>query len=835
MNLSIRLAWTQTLSLWRSGTLRVLVFSLVLAVTAISAIGFFTQRVETALNQQGGLLLGGDIAINSDHAIPETFLQRARQQNMAIVKTYEFASMVVFGDANQLSEIKAVEQNFPLRGSLTIGKNIADAGQLIKAAPKPGEAWLEPRLANLLNIKVGDIVEVGERKLLVSAILIREPSRGGDMFGFAPRLMMNAADLPSTKLIQYGSRVKYQLLLAASPQKINQYFAQTKPTLSRGEKIQDVRNARPEIKSALDKAQQFLGLSAMVSVILAMVAMLLSSLPYIKQSLDTFALMRCFGASKSTVLQVLTIQTILIAFFSALLGVALGFIAQFGLGKLAGSLFLETLPSASVTPIFTAMVASIAMMFAVVVPHAWQMRNLTAMNILRRETLAQPISAQAKFIPAVLVICIMIFWQAADVKLAGSTILALALIAVAIVGFSYIFVTLANRLLMLTPKSRILNDMKLGVLGLKRRFGLSAVQMIGFSMGLMVLMLLALIRNDLIRNWQASLPVDAPNRFIINIQPTQIDGVKQFFEQQKIKGGSIFPMVRGRLISKNGKEVNGTQWQDERAKRLAEREFNLSWAAQMQSDNKLLSGRWWTPEEYGKPYLSIEQDLAKSLDIQLGDKLVFDVAGDPLTLTVTSLRKVEWDTMRANFFAVTPPGVLDNYSANYISSFHLPTGADTAMNQLIRSNPNLTVIDVAALMQQVRDIMQKMSSTIEYVFSFSLLAGLAVLYAALIATREERLSEATLMRVFGASRRQVSVAYAAEFSLIGIVSALIATIAANLLAYYISVQVLNIPFQFNAALALSITLLAAIIIPLAAWLGLRGFLNVPARQLLNSI
>ncbi len=835
MSLSFRLAWTQTLSLWRSGALRVLVFSLVLAVTAISAIGFFTQRVETALNQQGGLLLGGDIAVISDHAIPDAFLQRAKQQNMAIAKTYEFASMVVFGDANQLSEIKAVEQNFPLRGDLTIGKNTTDIGQLIKASPKLGEAWVEPRLANLLNIKVGDVVEVGERKLHVSAILLREPSRGGDMFGFAPRLMMNAGDLPSTKLIQYGSRVKYQLLLASSPQIINQYFAQTKPILSRGEKIQDVRNARPEIKSALDKAQQFLGLSAMVSVILAMAAMLLSSLPYIKQSLDTFALMRCFGASKSTVLQVLAIQTILIAFFSALLGVALGFIAQLGLGKLAGSLFLETLPSASGAPIFIGMAASIAMMFAVVVPHAWQMRNLTAMNILRRETLAQAISAQAKFLPAALVMCTMIFWQADDVKLAASTILALTLLGVAIVGFSYVFITFANRLLMLTPKSQLLNDMKLGVLGLKRRFGLSTVQMIGFSMGLMVLMLLALIRNDLIRNWQASLPVDAPNRFIINIQPTQIESVKQFFEQQHIKSGTVFPMVRARFISKNGSDISATQWESERAKHLAEREFNLSWAAEMQSDNKLLSGRWWTAKDYGKPYLSLEQDLAKTLGIQLGDKLLFDVAGTPLTLTVTSLRKVEWDTMRANFFTVTPPGVLDNYSANYISSFHLPIGAEAPMNQLVRANPNLTVIDVAALMQQVRGIMQKMSSTIEYVFAFSLIAGLAVLYAALIATRDERVAEATLMRVFGALRRQVSVAYVVEFACIGLVSALIATIAANLLAYYISVQVLNIPFQFNSTLALSITLIAALIIPIAAWLGLRGFLNVPARQLLNSI
>lgn len=835
MNLSVRLAWTQTLNLWRSGALRVLVFSLVLAVAAITSTGFFTQRVETSLNQQGGLLLGGDLAVLSDHEIPDRFLKRAMNQGIATVKTYEFASMVVFGETNQLSEIKAVAAGFPLRGDLTIGKGPTDIGQVVKTTPNLGDVWLEPRLANLLNVKIGDKVEVGERQLAVSAILIREPSRGGDMFGFAPRLMMNAADLPSTKLIQYGSRVKYQLLLASSPQKVNQYSAQTKPELGRGEKIQDVRNARPEIKSALEKAQQFLGLSAMVSVILAMAAMLLSSLPYIKQTLDAFALMRCFGASKNVVLQVLAIQTLLIAFFSALLGVAFGYIGQLGLAKLAGSFFLEALPPASAMPVLLGIITSVAMMFAVVLPHAWQMRNLTAMNILRRDTLTQPISAQAKFLPAIVVMVAMIFWQARDIKLAFSSILALSLLCIAIVGISYLLVGLAYRLFNLSTQRPMLNDIKIGVLGLKRRFGLSTLQMIGFSMGLMVLMLLALIRGDLIRNWQASLPADAPNRFVINIQPAQIAGVKQFFEQQHIKGGTIFPMVRGRLIRQNGKDLGKTQWQDERAKRLAERDFNLSWAAQMQSDNKLLSGRWWTSQEYGKPYLSIEQDLAKTLGIKLGDQLDFDVAGTPLTLTVTSLRKVEWDTMRANFFAVAPPGVLEGFSANYISSFHLPLGADAPMNQLIRTYPNLTVIDVAALMQQVRGIMQKMSSAIEYVFIFSLIAGMAVLYSALVATRQERVTEATLMRVFGASRWQVSVAYISEFASIGIIAAVVATVAANLLAYYLSAYVLDIPFQFNLTLALSAMLGAAILIPLAAWLVLCGFLNVAPRQLLNSI
>jgi putative ABC transport system permease protein len=294
-------------------------------------------------------------------------------------------------------------------------------------------------------------------------------------------------------------------------------------------------------------------------------------------------------------------------------------------------------------------------------------------------------------------------------------------------------------------------------------------------------------------------------------------------------------MVKGRLLTINHKAIKPEHWSDERAKRLAEREFNLSWASEMQTDNKLVAGRWWQTSEHSKPYLSLEQDLAKTLGIKLGDTLTFDVAGSPLTLTVTSLRKVDWDTMRANFFAVTPPGVLEQFPASYISSFHLPLGTDMALNQLVKQYSNLTVIDVAALMQQVRGIMQKMSSTVEYVFMFSLITGLAVLYAALVATRDERVAEATLMRVFGASRRQVSIAYFTEFFCIGLIAALMATLSANVLAYYISTRVLDIPFQFNVSLALLAIVTATSAIPFAAWLGLRGFLNIPPRQLLNSI
>ena len=832
---SLVLAWSQTLNLWRAGALRVLVFALVLAVVAITAVGFFTKRVESALSQQGALLLGGDLVVLADHAIAEKYDLLADKYALKAVKTYEFPSMVMAGDVGQLAEIKAVESGFPLRGDVTLGQSANDAGTVVKSAPSAGEVWIEPRLANVLNVQVGDTLAVGEKQMRISAILQREPSRGGDMFSFAPRLMMLADDLADTKLIQYGSRVKYQLLLAGAPDKIEAFHAEIKPLLGRGERVQDLRNARPEIKLALDKAEQFLGLSAMVSVVLAMVAMLLSSQPYIKQSLDAFALMRCFGSTQKTVLQILLWQTLLIAFFSALTGVVIAYVVQMGLARMVGHLFVGTLPAVSFSPAAAGLAASILMMVAVVMPHAWQMRKLSAMNILRRETLLQPMSAQAKYVPAALTMMAMVFWQAQDSKIAISTIAAMLLMSAVLVLLTYVLVHAAKLLLSVRSGSRLLATLVIGVQGLKTRLGLSAMQMLGFSMGLTVLLLLALVRGDLISNWQASLPIDAPNRFAINIQPDQIDGIEQFFTRQNIQDTSVFPMVKGRLISINQVQVRSDRWQDERARRLGEREFNLSWASQMQSDNKLLAGKWWQPEDYGKPYLSLEHDLAKTLGIKLGDTLTFDVAGNPLMLTVTSLRKVDWDTMRANFFAVTPPGVLEQYPASYISSFHLPLGAETSLNQLLKQYPNLTVIDVAALMQQVRGIMQRMSTTVEYVFVFSLVTGLAVLYAALVATRDERVAEATLMRVFGASRRQVSAAYLTEFFCIGLIAALLASLTANALAYFISTYVLEIPFQFNLMLALFTLILATVAIPLAAWVGLRSFLNVPPRQLLNSI
>ncbi|MEQ1600651.1 MAG: FtsX-like permease family protein [Methylophilaceae bacterium] len=832
------LAWRQLRSHWAAGEVRILFAALILAVAATTAVSFFTDRVQSALESQGGLLLGADLVVTADHALPAKFLQQVQKialkstsmqsTPMKSTQVLEFRSMVVRGEISRLAEIKAVNAGFPLRGDLTIAHSESGAGQIANSIPQAGTVWIEPGLANALTLKVGDALEVGERKLVVSAILQREPSRGGNMFNIAPRLLMNAADVPSTQLLQFGSRVKYQLLLAADAPVIGRYAAWAKPQLARGEHLEDVSEARPEIKNALEKSRQFLGLSAMVGVILAMVAMFLVSLPFVQNSRDTYAMMRCLGASQRLILQILLAQTLLIALFGSVIGCLLGFAAQAGLATLAGSLFLENLPGPGWMPIASGMLTGFATMLAVVWPHLSGLRHVPALRILRRDAGDEGAIGWLNFAPGILVVALMILWQAGSVKLGGIMVLAF----VGLLALIGLMAWSGGKLLQRLPTTSN-SALKLGLAGLKRRPLMAVAQIVGFSLGLMALILLALVRGDLLQSWQASLPRDAPNRFIINIQAAQIDGITRFFAQAGIQA-EVLPMVRGRLLAINAKPLNSEKYQDERARRLAEREFNLSWAAQMQSDNQLLAGRWWSVADSGKPLLSLEQGLAESLKIKLGDKLTYDIAGSPITLTVSSLRKVEWDTLRTNFFAVTPPGVLDEFAASYITSFHLPLGQEPLLNRLVSDYSNFTVIDLSALMEQIHAIMSKMTHALEYVFAFSLLAGVTVLYAALVATREERVREATLLRVLGASKKQIVSAVLTEFFCIGVLAATVASVAASLLAYYISVQVLNIAYHFNGTLALLALAGAALLVPFAAWLGIRGFLQQPPRQLLQS-
>lgn len=829
-----QLAWQQLMANWRAGDLRVLLLALVLAVAAITSVNAFSQRIAGHLNSQGGILLGGDLVIISDHAIPQQYFEQARKLGLKVTNTAEFPSMLVYQSRSQISEIKALENAFPLRGDFSVRLATDDAPTLLTHPPAKGEVWLEPRIMNVLGLQIGDQVTLGHHALKVSGILEREPSRGGDMFNFAPRVMMNADDLAATGLIQFGSRVKYQLIVAGEAAQLKAFSTWATQHLQNGERLEDVKTARPEIKSALDKAEIFLGLSAMVSVMLAIVAMLLASGPYLNRNLDTFAMLRCFGATSRMIQTILLWQTVWVALLGGLIGCLLGFALQEGLATLAGRLFVESLVPSTIWPFALGLLISLLVMLALMWPHLNAIRAMPTVTILRRETEVNLKQDWLNYLPIALVVIMLMFWQAKtlNMALAISGGLVLTCLVVGVLAYALVHVLFKLRLRSNHP---IATSLHIGLTNLRRRIRLSIAQMIAFSLGMMVIVLLSIIKTDLMASWRDSLPVDAPNRFVINLQPDQLKVFQQTFIDQAMPPPQVHAMVRARLVAINQQKVNAESYQNERAKRLVSREFNLSWAANMQADNLLLEGQWWKPEDAGKPYVSLEQELAKNLNIRLGDTLSYDVAGTPLTLKVTSIRKVEWDSMRANFFAVTPPQTIEQLPASYMTAFYLPPQQATFVQQLVSTFPNLTVIDVAALMEQVRAIMEKMSIAVSYVFLFSLITGLAVLYAALIATQSARIRESTLLRVLGASKQQVSMAMLAEFFAVALCAVLVAILLANAVAWYVSSQLLEIAFAWNFTITAIALLSAMLLIPLAAWLVLRSYLNIPPKQLLNSI
>jgi len=826
----LKLSLKQLRSAWLAGEVRVLVFALVLAVGAMTAVGFFTDRVQSTLIRQGAVLMGADLVVQSDRPIARAMVDEADRLGLRTTRTLEFPSMVVAGEASQLVEIKAVDSGYPLRGELWIAPALFGQSREAGRVPAPGEIWIEPRLASVLDVGVGQILGVGERAFPVGAILQRETARGGDMFSIAPRLMMHLADVEATGLIQYGSRVRYRLLIAGEPPELERYRTWAEPRMARGMRIEDASAAREEIRNALAKSRQFLGLAAMASVVLSMVAMALATLRYVRRHLDTCALLRCFGASQRQILQLFLLQSLYLGLIGSLLGVLLGYGAQAALAHIAGSLFVETLPPPDWQPALGGMLAGIAVMLGVMAPHLLHLKGVPALRILRRDLGERSVVSWLTWLPGALVMLGLVFWSARDpglgaVMLGG--LLGLLLFSCLVAAAA----AWALRRLM----TRAGGAWRLGLANLLRRPGVSLAQVAGFSLGFMALVLLALVRNDLLDNWQASLPPDAPNRFVINIQPDQLPLVRQFFAEEGRAAPEVHPMVRGRLVAINGKPVDITQYEDDRARRLAEREFNLSWSARMQEDNRIVAGRWWTATEHGRPLISMEEGIAKTLNLTLGDRLTYDIGGQTLTAEIQSLRKVEWDSMRANFFAILPPGVLDGYSASYITSFHLPAGDEDVLNRLVKRLPNLTVIDVAAVLEQLRGIMDRMTLAVEFVFAFCLLSGLAVLYASLAATGDERLNEAAVLRTLGASRRQLQGSVLAEFAGIGVLAGLAATVAASLLAWIISERLLNIPYTFNPLVGLVTIGLGLTLVPGAAWLGLRRVVLQPPRRILQSI
>jgi putative ABC transport system permease protein len=826
----------------RAGELRLLVAALVVAIAALTAVGFFADRVHQALEREANQLLGADLLLIADHPWSPKVGADARNQGLSVVETRTFPSMVTLGQGDalraQLAEIKAVSAGYPLRGSLRTAAALNAADSPASGIPAPGKIWIDERLATALSAGVGESISVGQQALRVDAILTLEPDRGVNFFSVAPRLLMNIADLEATGLIQPGSRISYRLLLAGEAQAVTAFRAHLESLLERGERIEDAQNARPEIRRALDRAQQFLGLAALLTVILAAVSIALAARSYMQRHLDPCAVIRCLGATQGFLLRVYLSQFALLGLLSAVLGCSLGYLAHFVLYAWLGHLLATPLPAPGFLPAVQGSVIGLILLLGFALPPLLQLKSVSTLRVLRREFSTgalPPLRLLGGYALGLLALAGLMLWVAGEIRLGAYVVggFSGALLLFALVA------RVAIRLAALVrggARSRTGQGgigWRYGLASLERRSTASVVQIVALALGFMALLLLTVTRNDLLEAWRRAMPPDAANRFVVNIQPEQLDSVRRVFADEGLSA-EFAPMIRGRLARVNGAEIGPANYEDERARRLIDREFNLSYRMDLPQGNAVTAGRWFSPAERDKGLASVEEGLARTLRLKLGDRLEFVVAGEKVEMQVLGLRKLNWDSMRVNFFVLTPPAVLQDYPASWITSFYLEPGKAGFVNRLIGEFPNLTVVDVAAIVRQLQAIMDQVAQAVQFVFLFTLLAGIIVLYAALASAAEERRYELAVMRALGARREQLRRALLAEFAAIGGLAGLIAALGALGVAQLLATKAFQFEVSIDFWLPLAAMLGGAALVTAAGWFAAVRLMALPPLESLRA-
>ena len=817
----VQLAIRMLLRDWRAGELRVLALALVVAVSSVTSVGFFADRIRQGILRDAHQLLGADVLLDADHAWKPEIPAQIRQAGLAFAELMSFVSMARSDTASQLSGVKAVSEGYPLRGRLRIATALNKADEATTAVPERGSVWVDERLALALERKVGESLQLGDATLRIGAILTLEPDRNASFFNIAPRLLMRIEDLPSTGLVQEGSRIRYNLLAAGAPEAVRRFVDWVKPRLARGESLQDLENASPSVRNAIERGEQFVGLTALLAVILAAVAVSLSTRRYTARHLDGFAVMRCFGATQARLLALSACEFVMLGTLASAAGCVLGYIAQFAIAAFVMRFFGADLPAPSPLPALQGVLVGMALLLGFALPPLSQLKNVPALRVLRRELGAPAEGALIAWVSGLAVIGALLVWQAGSVKL-GLVVLG---------GFATAFLLFG---LIAWASLRLVGraggsagiTWRYGLANLRRHARANTIQILALALGLTAVLMLSFTLDDLISTWKRKIPPDAPNRFIVNIQAGQAEGIGAMFRDAGLAAPVIYPMVRGRYVAHNGSplEVNAMTEHD---RRTVEREFNLSFMDVQQPYNTVVAGAWFSGEDTRNGAWSVEEGMARRLGWKLGDTLTWQVAGRNLTAPITSIRKLDWDSMRVNFFVIATPALLAEAPASYVSAFHLPEGRLPFANSISQHFPNLTLVDMSAILRQAQLIIDQVVQAVRFVFLFALAAGVLVLYSALLATQDERAQEAALMRALGASRRQILSAQRAEFLVLGLLSGVLAAAGASAIGWSIAYFVFQFPYQMNAWVWVAGPLAGLACVAWNARAGARAALNHP--------
>ncbi|WKK88271.1 ABC transporter permease [Diaphorobacter sp. C33] len=830
-----RLGWR---TLWRdlrAGELRLLMVAVTLAVAALTSVGFFADRLQGGLARDALQLLGGDAVVASDNPTPVAFVEQARALGLTGVTTLSFPTMGrapdLQGGASRLVALKSVEPGYPLRGRLQVADAPQRPGIPTQSIPAQGEVWVDAPLLESLALQLGNFLLLGDTQLRITRIITLEPDRGAGFMNFAPRVMLNAMDLPATGLVQPASRITYRFAVAGTPDAVKRFTAWASAAAAepgmRGVRVESLDSGRPEMRQTLDRAQKFLNLVALLAALLSAVAVALAARGFANEHLDAAALLRVLGQSQRTIAGAYVMEFALVGLFASALGVLLGFAVHHVFVLLLAGLVESALPAASLWPVAFGVGVGLTLMCAFGLPPVLQLAQVPPLRVIRRDlgnvrptSLAVLGLGVAGF--AALLLVVSRDWKLGAIAVGGFAAAALlfAALAWAAVGLlrKSVRETMAPRWLVLATRQ------------IAARPAYAVVQVSSLAVGLLALVLLVLLRTDLIASWQRATPATAPNRFVINILPDQAEAFRQMLQRAGVAQYDWYPMFRGRLVAINDRPVSMDDYEDDRAKRLVDREFNLSNAHDAPEHNPIVGGRW-TPDEHGA--VSVEEGIAKTLGLKLGDRLRFDIAGVQSEARITSLRQVDWSSMRANFFVMYPVAQMPDVPYTYLAAYRAPQqpGFD---NALVHAFPNITNVDMSATLAQVQGVLAQVIRAVEFLFAFTLAAGLVVLFAAVTATREERAREFAIMRAVGARASLLRQVQRAELAGVGLLAGFLASCVAVAVGWALARYVFDFSWTAQFWVPIAGALAGALLALAAGWWGLREVLRRPVVQTLRS-
>jgi putative ABC transport system permease protein len=818
---------------WRSGELRLLALALVIAVAAITSVGFFVDRLRLGLQRDAAQYMGGDAVLDSDHPIAPHWDDDARAHGLRSARSLSFPSMAMAdaagasadhgpgSDASVLVAVKAVTPEYPLRGSLQVQDGALP--RAVSGGPAAGTAWVDAPLLGVLGLAVGDTLRLGNARLRIAAVLAGEPDRSTQVMGFAPRLLISVADLDATGLVQPASRVAYRWMVAGEPAPLRALVAGIKARLERGQHLETLDDGRPEMQRTLTRADRFLGLVALLTTLIAAVAVNSASRRFVARRLDSCALMRCLGLTQAQIARLFAGEYLAVGLAASLAGVLGGLGLHLVLLRMLAALLPDSIPAPSAMPALQGLLCGLVLLLGFGMPPLEQLRRVSPVRVLRRDVGDPSVRMILAYGAGAAGFAVLLMWAAGDARLG-------AIVGAGFLGCIAVFAAAARGLLQMLQRLRRGSAPVVGVAwrfalaAMQRRPGATVAQLVALSVGLMALLLLALVRTDLVDQWRGQAPANAPNRFIINIQPDQAAAVLERLQAAHVGGAALEPMIRGRLVEIDGRKIGPETFDDERARALIDREFNLSYRPDAPANNAIVQGHWYAA---GAPELSIEEGIAQRLHIGLGQRLRFDVAGQPVEATVTSIRKVNWDSMRVNFFVIMEPALLRDAPQSLITAFYLPPGDAALSGELVRAFPNLTVINTDQVLGQIRSMLDQVIAAAQFLFAFALAAGVLVLYTALAASQDERVREAALLRALGASRRQLSRAQAAEMLLVGALAGALAAAGAAAVAWALAHFVFEFSFVPRPWIAMTGILGGIAASWLGGWPGMRRILATP--------